>query len=69
MGVDDLLRLGAELRIVEEGRKRGWQTYLPEFKFTTDNAAMIAISGLFKYKAGFRTSLDAAPISRAADMH
>lgn len=56
-------------RIASEGIKRGWNTYIPEFKFTTDNAAMIAISGLFKYKAGFRTSLDAAPISRAADMH
>lgn len=60
---------GLRNRIEEEGRKRGWNTYLPEFKFTTDNAAMIAISGLFKYKAGFRTSLDAAPVSRAADMH
>lgn len=56
-------------RIASEGIKRGWNTYIPEFKFTTDNAAMIAICGLFKYRAGLRTSLDAAPISRAADMH
>ena len=56
-------------RIAAEGIKRRWNTYIPEFKFTTDNAAMIAISGLFRYKAGFRTSLDAAPVSRAADMH
>ena len=31
--------------ITEEGRKRGWRTFLPEFKFTTDNAAMIALAG------------------------
>ena len=32
---------GLRSRIEEEGRRRGWNTYLPEFKFTTDNAAMI----------------------------
>lgn len=31
------------------GKKLGWKTYLPELKFTTDNAAMIAIAGYFKY--------------------
>ena len=30
--------------IVEQGLKRGWRTFLPEFKFTTDNAAMIAMA-------------------------
>lgn len=59
---------GLRERVVLEGKKRGWQTYIPEFKFTTDNAAMIAICGLFKYKKGLFSSLDAAPISRAADM-
>jgi len=54
-------------RITEEGRKRGWNTYLPEFKFTTDNAAMIAVSGHFHYMAGERAPLDIAPVSRIAD--
>lgn len=58
---------GLRSRIEEEGRKRGWQTYLPEFKFTTDNAAMIAIAGYFHYQNGERTSLDVAPVSRMAD--
>lgn len=53
-------------RIVAEGAKRGWNTYLPEFKFTTDNAAMIAIAGYFHYLAGERTPLDVAPVSRMA---
>ena len=58
---------GLRRRIEEEGRKRGWNTYLPEFKFTTDNAAMIAIAGYFHYLAGERMPLDAAPVSRMAD--
>jgi len=58
---------GLRARIEEEGRKRGWNTFLPELKFTTDNAAMIAIAGYFHYKAGHRSPLDAAPVSRMAD--
>lgn len=58
---------GLRSRILEEGRKRGWTTFLPEFKFTTDNAAMIAIAGWFHYRDGKRTSLDVAPVSRLAE--
>ena len=58
---------GLRSRIAEEGRKRGWHTYLPAFKFTTDNAAMIAIAGYYHYLAGERTPLDVAPVSRMAD--
>ncbi len=54
-------------RIQEEGKKRGWTTFLPEFKFTTDNAAMIAIAGHYHYLNGERTPLDVAPVSRLAD--
>ena len=58
---------GLRARIEEEGRKRGWKTYLPEFKFTTDNAAMIAIAGYFHYLNDERTGLDVAPVSRVAE--
>ena len=58
---------GLRTRIEEEGRRRGWNTYLPELKFTTDNAAMIAIAGYFHYQAGERTPLDVAPVSRMSD--
>ncbi|MDV7187134.1 tRNA (adenosine(37)-N6)-threonylcarbamoyltransferase complex transferase subunit TsaD [Lutibacter sp. TH_r2] len=30
----------------------GWTTYIPKFEFTTDNAAMIAIVGYYKYLEG-----------------
>lgn len=59
---------GLRERIYNEGVKRGWETFIPEFKFTTDNAAMIAISGLCKYRLGMTCPIDTAPISRAADM-
>ena len=58
---------GLRERITLEGRKRHWNTYLPEFKYTTDNAAMIAIAGYYHYLAGERTPLDIAPVSRMAD--
>ena len=58
---------GIRDRITAEGKKRGWNTYLPEFKFTTDNAAMIAIAGYYHYLAGERSAMDVAPVSRIAD--
>ena len=58
---------GLRNRIEEEGRKRGWTTFLPGFRFTTDKAAMIALAGCFHSHNGERTSLDVAPVSRLAE--
>lgn len=58
---------GLRNRIKEEGEKRGWTTFIPEFKYTTDNAAMIAITGMFRFQKGLICPLDCAPISRALD--
>ena len=58
---------GLRERLRAEGAKRGWRTFLPEFKFTTDNAAMIAIAGYYHYLAGERSTLDVAPVSRMSD--
>lgn len=33
------------------GEQEGWQTYIPKFEYCTDNAAMIAVAGYFKYQA------------------
>ena len=33
----------------EHARRYGWTIYIPKFSYTTDNAAMIAITGYFKY--------------------
>ena len=33
----------------EYAGKYGWQIYIPKFSYTTDNAAMVAITGYYKY--------------------
>ena len=33
----------------EHAEKYGWKIFIPKFSYTTDNAAMIAITGYFKY--------------------
>ena len=41
----------------EAQTRYGWQTYIPKFEYTTDNAAMIGIVGYQKYLQGnFETS-------------
>ena len=45
----------------EMGRKEGWRVFIPSFEYCTDNAAMIAITGYYKYLAG-----DFAPMSASA---
>ena len=54
--------------IVKEGKKRGWRTFLPEFKFTTDNAAMIAMAGYHRYQQDEFSSLDIAPVARLEEL-
>jgi N6-L-threonylcarbamoyladenine synthase len=54
--------------VTEMGRRRGWRTFVPEIKFTTDNAAMIAMAGYYRYMAGELSSLDVAPVARIQDL-
>ena len=54
--------------IAEEGRRRGWRTFLPEFKFTTDNAAMIAMAGYYRYQRGEFAPLDVSPVARLEEL-
>ena len=54
--------------IAEAGRRRGWRTFLPEFKFTTDNAAMIAMAGYYRYLRGDFSSLDISPVARLEEL-
>ena len=54
--------------IVAEGEKRGWRTFLPEFKFTTDNAAMIALAGYYRYLDNEFSTLDVAPVARLEEL-
>lgn len=36
----------------EADSKHGWKTFIPKFEYTTDNAAMIAIAGHYKFLTG-----------------
>jgi N6-L-threonylcarbamoyladenine synthase len=42
----------------------GWKIHIPPFAFTTDNAAMVAISGYYKYLKQEFCSMDTVPFSR-----
>jgi len=49
----------------EMGGKNNWKTYIPSFEYCTDNAAMIAITGHYKYLAGQFTDLSVTASARA----
>lgn len=55
---------GLRNSVIREGQKRGWNIYLPEFMYTTDNAAMIAITGYYKFLNKQFAGLDTAPLAR-----
>ncbi|HRI78574.1 MAG TPA: tRNA (adenosine(37)-N6)-threonylcarbamoyltransferase complex transferase subunit TsaD [Cyclobacteriaceae bacterium] len=44
------------------GRQLGWNTFIPEFQYCTDNAAMIGMVAHYKYQKGEFAALDIAPI-------
>lgn len=48
----------------DHARRYGWQVYIPKFGYTTDNAAMIAITGYFKYQDKEFCTIDLPAYSR-----
>lgn len=48
----------------EHAEKYGWDIFIPKFSYTTDNAAMIAITGYFKYLDRDFCSIDLPAYSR-----
>ena len=45
------------------GKLLGWQTFIPDFQYCTDNAAMIAMAAHFKYLKGEFAGMDSAPVA------
>ena len=43
---------GIREALAQAEEKYNWETFIPKFEYTTDNAAMIAIAGHYKYLAG-----------------
>ena len=48
----------------QEAEKSGWKIFLPPLKYTTDNAAMIAVTGYFKYLEKDFASQSVTPYAR-----
>lgn len=48
----------------EHAEKYGWTIYIPKFSYTTDNAAMIGITGYFKFLDKDFCSIDKPAFSR-----
>ena len=48
----------------EHAERYGWKIYIPKFSYTTDNAAMIAMTGYFKFLDKDFCSIDKPAYSR-----
>jgi len=56
---------GLRERLHQMAESEGWKTYVPKLQYSTDNAAMIAIAGYFKFLEGEYASQDLAPYSKS----
>lgn len=55
---------GLRKALKEYGQELGWQTYIPEFQYCTDNAGMIGITGYYKFLKEDFVGQEVAPLSR-----
>ena len=58
---------GLRKSLRQMGEEMQWRTFIPAFEYCTDNAAMIAITGYYKFKAGEFAALTVSP-KATADM-
>lgn len=58
---------GLRQAFCEYGGKYNWDVFIPPFSFTTDNAAMIAITGYFKYQNNEFSSIRDVPYARVSN--
>ncbi len=57
---------GLRKALIEWGEKYGWKTFIPQFQYCTDNAAMIAITAYYKYLENEFVDLSVSPTARAS---
>ena len=55
---------GLREAFVDHARRYGWSIYIPKFAYTTDNAAMVAMSGHYNYLEGKQNEMDTVPYAR-----
>ena len=58
------LQIAVYKRLKNYAQKCGWNVFVPKFSYTTDNAAMVAITGLFKYKDNDFSDIASVPFSK-----
>ncbi|HRP33482.1 MAG TPA: tRNA (adenosine(37)-N6)-threonylcarbamoyltransferase complex transferase subunit TsaD [Agriterribacter sp.] len=56
---------GLRKAFTEMGASKNWHTFIPAFEYCTDNAAMIAITGYYKFLAKDFSSLSVSANARA----
>ena len=56
---------GLRASITEMGKRNNWNVYIPKFEYCTDNAAMIAIAGYYKYLEQDFSALTVASSAKA----
>jgi len=56
---------GLRKAMIEAGEKNNWKVYIPKFEYCTDNAAMIGITGYYKFLKGQFADLSVSPDARA----
>ncbi len=59
---------GLRRAAMREAERRGWQLYLPELRYTTDNAAMIGVTGYYKYLKGEFADHTVVPAARMGSL-
>ena len=57
---------GLRAAFEDYSRRYGWKIHIPKFSYTTDNAAMVAIAGHFRYLDGEFCDYDVAPYARVS---
>ena len=55
---------GLRNALIDLGKRHHWKVHIPPFAYTTDNAAMVAQAGYFKYLKGDFCPVDAAPYAK-----
>lgn len=55
---------GLRKALQELAEVKDWQVFIPKFEYCTDNAAMIAIAGYYKFLAADFVRQDVAPLAR-----
>lgn len=55
---------GVRQAVADYCAARGLKAFIPQRAFTTDNAAMVAIAGMFRFQSGYTCPVDAAPFAR-----